>query len=381
MEIIAKNLNNLIFICSFIILFIVLYFLTKRFFLIFLKKTLTDNELIDNILSKNNIFLYLFYLIPVPILYFTSFLFINIQIVIQKIVLTYTYILVILLLQEILEIIYQIYNSYEISKEKPIKVFIQMGKIIVAVVGSIAIISVIFNTSFITLISGLGALTAILMLVFKDSLLSFKAGIQLIVNDMLRINDWVEIPKYGADGDVIEISLDTIKVRNWDKTITFIPTYKLMEDSFKNWRGMIETKARRIARSILIDQHSVRFLKKEEIDYLKKFSIISDYLINREEEIKIKNANPDKFLTNIGTFRIYILNYLKNNQNIVNNNYDLPLMVRQLEPTPYGIPLQIYAFVRTTELLEYEQIQSDIFDHILAIMPEFDIMLYQVISK
>ncbi|GIW22778.1 MAG: hypothetical protein KatS3mg068_1785 [Candidatus Sericytochromatia bacterium] len=154
-----------------------------------------------------------------------------------------------------------------------------------------------------------------------------------------------------------------------------------MEDSFKNWRGMIETKARRIARSILIDQHSVRFLKKEEIDYLKKFSIISDYLINREEEIKIKNANPDKFLTNIGTFRIYILNYLKNNQNIVNNNYDLPLMVRQLEPTPYGIPLQIYAFVKTTELLEYEQIQSDIFDHILAIMPEFDIRLYQVISK
>ncbi|GIW22777.1 MAG: hypothetical protein KatS3mg068_1784 [Candidatus Sericytochromatia bacterium] len=221
MEIIAKNLNNLIFICSFIILFIVLYFLTKRFFLIFLKKTLTDNELIDNILSKNNIFLYLFYLIPVPILYFTSFLFINIQIVIQKIVLTYTYILVILLLQEILEIIYQIYNSYEISKEKPIKVFIQMGKIIVAVVGSIAIISVIFNTSFITLISGLGALTAILMLVFKDSLLSFKAGIQLIVNDMLRINDWVEIPKYGADGDVIEISLDTIKVRNWDKNNNF----------------------------------------------------------------------------------------------------------------------------------------------------------------
>lgn len=381
MEIIAKNLNNLIFICSFILFFVILYFSTKKFFLIFLKKVSPDNNLINKILERNNIFLYLFYLIPVPILYFLSFLFIDIQITIQKIVLTYTYIVIILLFQELLSIIHQIYNSYEISKKKPIKVFIQMGKIIIATIGFIGIISVIFNTSFIALISGLGALTAILMIVFKDSLLSFKAGIQLIANDMLRIDDWVEIPKYEANGDVIEISLDTIKVRNWDKTITFIPTYKLMEDSFKNWRGMIETKARRIARSILIDQHSVKFLRKEEINYLKKFSIINDYLLQKEKEIIERNADYDKYLTNIGTFRIYILNFLKNNENIITDNEDLPLMVRQLEPTPYGIPLQTYAFVRSTELLQYEQIQSDIFDHILAIMPEFDIRLYQVISK
>jgi miniconductance mechanosensitive channel len=382
MEIIAKNLNNLIFICSFILFLVILYFFTKRFFFIFLRKLSIDNNLINNILQKNRVFIYLFYLIPVPILYFLSFLFINnVQTIIQKLVLIYTYITFILILQEILDIIHQIYDSYDISKQKPIKVFIQMGKIIITIIGFIGILSVLFNTSFLTLISGLGALTAILMLVFRDSLLSFKAGIQLITNDMLRIDDWVEIPKYSADGEVIEIALDTIKVRNWDKTITFIPTYKLMEDSFKNWRGMIETRARRIARSILIDQHSIRFLKKEEINYLKKIEIIKEYLIEKEKEMEEKNYDKNMYLTNIGTFRMYILNFLKNNENVINNNEDLPLMVRQLEPTPYGVPLQIYAFIKAIKLLEYEKVQSDIFDHILAMMPEFDIRLYQVISN
>jgi len=217
--------------------------------------------------------------------------------------------------------------------------------------------------------------------------LSFKSGIQLIANDMLRIGDWIELPKYGADGDVIEISLDTIKVRNWDKTITFIPTYRLMEDSFKNWRGMTDAGGRRIYRSIIIDQHSVRFLTPKDIDKFKKFYLLTDYIEEKELELTEYNKSLQldtsiivngRRMTNIGTFRAYLFNYLRSYPDI---NQDLELLVRQLQPTSEGIPIQIYAFTKSTQWDVYESVQSDIFDHILAILNEFDLRIYQKLSR
>jgi miniconductance mechanosensitive channel len=386
MDIINNNLNELIYLCLVILISVISYFIAKRYVLNVVKNVVVKtHNTWSEIFFQEKVFHYIIYLIPAPIFYLSSFLFPYFQSKIEKIILIYVSIILIFLLEKILSVFLIIYSSYEeIAKKRPIKTFIQAGKILVYLLGFLFILSLIFNKSILAFLSGLGALTAVLMIVFKDSLLSFKAGLQLIYNDMLRIDDWVEIPKFGADGDIIEISLDTIKVRNWDKTITFIPTYKLMEDSFKNWRGMTETGARRICRSIIIDQFSIRFLNNDDIQRYKKIDLISNYM--REKELEINKFNTDnnidlsepingKKLTNIGTFRRYALNYLKRHPNI---NQDLHLLVRQMSPTSEGIPLEIYAFSNFTDLTEYEELQSDIFDHLLAIMPKFDLKVYQI---
>lgn len=385
MDIINDNINELIYLCLVVLCSVISYFLAKRYVLSAVKKVVVRNQNPwSEIFFQENVFHHIIYLIPAPILYLSSFLFPYFQSKIEKIILIYVAIVLILLFEKILSVLLRIYNSYEIAKKRPITTFIQVGKIIIYSLGLLFILSLIFNKSILAFLSGLGALTAVLMIVFKDSLLSFKAGIQLIYNDMLRIDDWVEIPKFGADGDVIEISLDTIKVRNWDKTITFIPTYKLMEDSFKNWRGMTETGARRICRSIIIDQFSIRFLTNEDIQRFKKIHLISDYMIEKENEVNTYNKDNNidlteringRKLTNIGTFRRYALTYLKEHPDI---NQHLHLLVRQMSPTSEGIPLEIYAFSKFTNLNEYEELQSDIFDHFLAVMPEFDLKVYQV---
>ncbi len=275
-----------------------------------------------------------------------------------------------------------VYSRRPNAGSRPIKGYVQVGKIVIFCITAILIVAALIDRSPILLFSGLGAMAAVLMLVFKDTILSLVASVQLTSNDMLRVGDWIEMPKYGADGDVIDIALHTVKVQNWDLTITTIPTHKLIEDSFKNWRGMSESGGRRIKRPLMIDQNSVRFLSDAEVDNLERFALIRPYLDAKEAEIAAWNlANPDsaeavnaRRLTNVGTFRAYIVAYLKAHPRITDR---MTMLVRQLSPSPEGLPIEIYCFTATTAWGEYEDIQSDIFDHLIAILPEFGLRLFQ----
>ena len=260
---------------------------------------------------------------------------------------------------------------------------IQSIKLIFGIICFIYVISVLMDKSPVAILSGLGAMSAVLMLVFKDTILGFTAGLQLSTNKMVQIGDWIEMSKYGADGDVIDIGLNVVKVRNFDKTITTIPTYALVSDSFKNYRGMKESGGRRIKRAIKIDIKSIKFLTEEDIQRLKKANLLAPYLEKKQNEIKAYNeknnfdlsvAMNGRRITNIGTLRAYILTYLRNHPNI---NKDMTIMVRQLAPDEFGIPMEIYCFTSTTIWTEYEEIQSDIFDHIFSVLGEFEIKPYQ----
>jgi miniconductance mechanosensitive channel len=233
------------------------------------------------------------------------------------------------------------------------------------------------------LLSGFGAMTAILLLVFKDTILSLVASVQLTAHDMVRVGDWIEMPQCGADGDVVDVQLHTVKVQNWDKTITTIPTHRLISESFRNWRGMSQSGGRRIKRAVYLDVNSIRFQTSEEIEHFKRFALLKDYVANKEQELADYNASlkeavdeavNKRRLTNVGSFRAYAWNYLKNRPDI---HEGMTLMVRQLAPGPEGLPLEIYCFTDTTVWTEYEGIQADIFDHLLAIVPEFGLRLYQ----
>ncbi|AIL32491.1 mechanosensitive ion channel family protein [Basilea psittacipulmonis] len=286
----------------------------------------------------------------------------------------------------LLNIIQNYMLTNNVAKQFPIGGIVQTIKLISSLALIIILISMVLGKSPTVLISGLGAMTAVLMLVFKDPILGFVAGIQLSANNMLRIGDWLEMPKYHADGSVVDIGLTTVKVRNWDNTITTVPTYALISDSFKNWRAMSESGGRRIKRSIFIDTNSVHFLSQKEIEHLSQSRLLTQYLTDRVAEVKAFNEQNEittdsylngRHLTNIGTFRIYLENYLRNNPQIHKN---MTLMVRQLQPTDKGIPMEIYCFTNTVAWLEYEAIQADIFDHIFAVAPEFGISLYQAPS-
>ncbi|MGB7453231.1 MAG: mechanosensitive ion channel domain-containing protein, partial [Lysobacterales bacterium] len=231
--------------------------------------------------------------------------------------------------------------------------------------------------------SGIGALTAVLMLIFRDAILGFVAGIQLAANKMISNGDWIEMPKYGADGDVMEVTLTTVKVQNWDKTITTIPTYALISESFKNWRGMQDSGGRRIKRSINIDMNSIRFCNEEMLNRFGKIQYISEYIDTKKHELeafnkatKVDNASlaNGRRMTNVGTFRAYVEAYLQNHPMI---NLQMTFLVRQLQPTEYGLPIEIYVFSKDQVWANYETIQADIFDHILAVIPEFDLRVYQ----
>lgn len=271
----------------------------------------------------------------------------------------------------------------ERAKARPIKGYIQVAQLVVHLLSAIVMVAVLIERSPLLLLSGLGALTAVLLLVFRDTLLSLVAGVQLSTHDLLRLGDWIEMPSLGADGEVIDIALHTVKVQNWDKTIVSIPTWRLIGESFKNWRGMSESGGRRIKRALLIDQPSVRFLREDEVGRLGRFALIRDYLERKREEIRRWNEQlredglepvNTRRLTNLGTFRAYCLAYLKHHPRI---RQDMTLLVRQLAPTPTGLPLELYGFTDTTAWAEYESIQADIFDHLLAILPEFDLRLFQ----
>ncbi|MDR0587938.1 MAG: mechanosensitive ion channel family protein [Burkholderiales bacterium] len=284
-------------------------------------------------------------------------------------------------LNHILDWCNKLYQHRADAAKKPIKGYLQVIKIAIYAIATVLIIANLMDRSPLILLSGLGAMAAVLMLIFQDTILSLVASVQLSSNDMVRVGDWIEMPNLNTDGAVIDIALHTVKVQNWDNTITTIPTKRLISDSFKNWRGMSESGGRRIKRSIFLDQHSVRFLSDEDIKHLERLKLIDAYLHSKENELnqwneQLKNVDAvnHRRLTNIGTFRAYVVHYLKNHPNI---HPKMTLLVRQLSPTAAGVPIEIYCFTNTTVWAEYEDIQSDIFDHLFAIVPEFGLRVFQ----
>tara|TARA_Y100000991_G_scaffold134030_1_gene100996 strand:+ start:20 stop:1228 length:1209 start_codon:yes stop_codon:yes gene_type:complete len=301
----------------------------------------------------------------------------------QRIISSFLAIFLGLTLNELLSILNNASSKYDALKDRPIKGYIQIVKIILNAFIFIIVFAILSGQSVTYYISGLGALTAVLLLVFQDTILSFVASVQIGQNNIINNGDWIEVPEYGADGDVIDIALHTVKVQNWDKTITSIPTSKIISTSVKNWRGMSEFGGRRIMRSITIDISSIKFLSIQDIENLKKIPPIKSYLDEKIKEVEMFNNDSSndtsqieqRNLTNIGTFRAYVENYLRQNENLDTQN--MTFLVRQLAPTNQGVSIQIYTFTKTTDWVEYEKIQSDIFDHLLAVLHKFDLRAYQ----
>lgn len=278
-----------------------------------------------------------------------------------------------------------VYSRYEISKGRPIKGYLQVVMILAWCSAGIVVIAAIVDQSPFYFLSGLGAMTAVLLLIFRDSILSLVAGIQLTGNDLIRVGDWIEMPAFNADGDVVDIALNVVKVQNWDRTISVIPAHKFLDYSFKNWRPMFESGGRRIKRALHLDMNSIRFLTGDEIARMHKFAPLRDYLKEKEKEIAEWNESNSpgdvgderinrRNLTNIGTFRAYIFNYLRRHPKV---HEKMTLLVRQLEPGPQGLPIEIYCFTNDTGWASYEDIQADLFDHLLAIVGEFGLRVFQ----
>lgn len=279
--------------------------------------------------------------------------------------------------------IYQVYSEKDQFRDRPLKGLLQTLQISLWVIGGIVVVGNLIGQSPLSLLAGLGASAAVLMLIFKDSIMGFVSGVQLSANDMLKVGDWIAMPKYGADGKVIEVTLNTVKVRNWDNTITTIPPYLLVSDSFQNWRGMQESGGRRIKRSINIDMTSVKFCTPEMLEKYRKIHLLKDYIEQTEQVVEAYNKHHHidnsilvngRRQTNLGVFRAYLTAYLKSLPVV---NTELNCMVRQLQPTDHGIPIELYFFSKIKEWIPYEGVQADVFDHVLAIIPEFELRVFQ----
>jgi miniconductance mechanosensitive channel len=308
----------------------------------------------------------------------------NLVQLVQRVAMGFMVLVLVLSADGLLTAVNDIYAKRPDAKSRPIKGYLQIVKIILFIAAGILVISTLMGESPTLILGGFGAMTAVILLVFKDTILSLVASVQITQYDMIAVGDWLEMPKYGADGDVIDIALHSITIQNWDKTISKIPTHKFIEDSFKNWRGMSQSGGRRIKRAFHLDVNTVRFLTEEETDRLGSFELLRDYMRDKLEEVGMYNAMKEegesgliphtRKLTNVGTLRAYIVAYLRQHPKI---HQDMTLIVRQLEPGPEGLPMQIYAFSNDTNWANYEGLQSDIFDHILAILPEFGLRVYQ----
>ncbi len=337
-----------------------------------------DDLLLDNVIMRR-----ISYIPPLLIMDGLIYLFPTIEAIGHKLIQSLLIIVLALIATQFLTNINQVYERSTISRNKPIKSYIQIFKIILYIATAIVILSIFLGQPPWYLLTGLGAMTAVILLIFRDTILSFVASLQITSNDLVRVGDWIEVPTFGADGDVIDIALHTIKIQNWDKTITTIPTHKLIEVSFKNWRGMQNTGGRRIKRSIYIDQSSIKFCNENMLKRFKSMHLLRDYVSRKQQELDAYNREHGfddsevvngRRMTNIGTFRAYITEYLKQHPRL---HHRLTTMVRQLNPGPDGIPLEIYCFTNTVEWIAYEGIQSDIFDHILAVVPEFELRIFQ----
>jgi miniconductance mechanosensitive channel len=349
--------------------------------------TAKTETLWDDVIFNKRVLSSLATLIPAIILDYSLPLLFHDMVLFVPIVLKATDIIIILVSSWILASFFNSINEMlsqeERYKDKPIGSFTQLAKILIFCVGAILVISIMIGKSPIYLLSGLGAIAAIILLVFRDSILGFVASIQLSANNMVHVGDWVTVPKYGADGDVLEINLTTIKVQNFDLTITTIPTYAFISDSFTNWRGMQNSSGRRIKRAILIKIDSIRFCTDAMLERFQKYQLISEYLTEKRAEISAYNATHNidttslvngRNMTNIGVFKVYIEMYLKANPNI---NQEMMIMVRQLPTSELGLPLEIYAFSKDKNWKAYEYIMADIFDHVLAVAPKFDLELFE----
>ena len=363
---------------SFITYLITRYIILRAISNLF-RKTSTD---LDDILIDKGLFNRLSYIVPLLIIYNLIALLPE-YIIVGRLVLASISVLILASLDSLISSINEIYSKSKYSNRLNIKSYLQILKLIINLFGIIIIVAVLSGKSPLYLLSGIGALTAVLMLVFKDTILSFVSSIQISSNDLFKVGDWVEAPQFGADGDVIDIALHTVKIQNWDKTISVIPTHKLIDSSFKNWRGMSESGGRRVKRSINIDMNSIKFCTDEMIGRYRKFDLIKQYIENKISDIDKHNTTKNimdetlvngRALTNIGTFREYISAYLSNHPKI---HKDMTFLIRQLAPTENGVPIQIYIFINDTNWVSYESIQSDIFDHLLAISQEFDLRVFQ----
>ncbi|MCF8370748.1 MAG: mechanosensitive ion channel family protein [Bacteroidales bacterium] len=363
--------------------------ISKKVFLSIIQKIVRKSRTIwDDILLDKNVFSRLAHFTPAIVVYLlSSVVFSDFPDAVAKVVKSgaslYMVIMLMVLLNSFLNGVKGIYETTEVAENRPITGFVQLIKILIYLVGGIVILSTLLNKTPGYFLTGLGAFAAVLLLVFKDTILGFVASIQLSGNNMVKPGDWISMPKYNADGTVLEITLNTVKVQNWDKTIATIPTYAMVSESFSNWRGMEESGGRRIKRSLLIDMKSIRFCDEEMLDRFEKIRYIKSYIQEKRKIIKENNESLQedgkvranlRRLTNIGTFRIYIEKYLRANSNI---HEEMTFLVRQLQPTELGLPLEIYVFSKDQRWAFYEAIQADIFDHLLAIIPEFDLRVFQ----
>tara|TARA_Y100000994_G_C15703155_1_gene446104 strand:- start:5715 stop:6917 length:1203 start_codon:yes stop_codon:yes gene_type:complete len=370
-------LFGLISLFSLVIYILIRYVVLRLIFHLF-EKTSTK---LDDILIEQGFLNRISYVFPLLVFYNLFKHLIGNYEIVNRLLLCLVAIVLVAAINALLNVLNDIYNKSKYSDSINVKSYVQILKLIVNLFAIIIIIAILTGQSPFYLLSGIGALTAVLMLVFKDTILSFVSSIQINSNNLFKIGDWVEAPQFGADGDVIDIALHSIKIQNWDKTISIIPTHKLVDSSFKNWRGMTDSGGRRIKRSINIDLNSIKFCDDVLIEKLKTITVISEYLNNKLSEINNHNESISKdsiingrALTNIGTYRAYVKAYLKNNKYIHEN---MTFLVRQLSPTENGLPLQIYVFSNNTNWVEYEEIQSDIFDHLLAALEQFDLKIYQ----
>ena len=354
---------------------IILTLLTRMF-----RKTSTD---LDDILVNRNVFNRLAYLVPALIFYNFAYAAPQFTLIIQRASLTLMAIAGLMVINAFLSSLSDMYEKTKYSERMHIKSYIQITKLIVNILGTVIIVGIIINKDTTLLLSGLGAMTAVLLLIFKDTILSLVASIQISSNDLFKVGDWIEAPQFGADGDVVDIALHAVKIQNWDKTISIIPTHKLIDSAFRNWRGMSESGGRRIKRSLFIDMNSIRLCTEEMLDKFMRFEILTEYINGKIKEVtdhnesnKINTAEliNGRRLTNVGTFRAYIEAYLQNNSKI---HPEMTFLIRQLEPTARGLPIQIYVFTNDTDWVRYEGIQADIFDHLLAIIPEFGLKVFQ----
>lgn len=382
--ILAEGLTFVLLFGLALLAYYISWFILRRTLIAFIQRT--DNKY-DDVLLKNKVINRFSYLVPSYII--SSFVHETLPSfpltaeLIQSAIHIYVIIVGALIIDGIINSGHDIYKGFQVAKSKPIKGFIQVLKIVLWIAVGLMILATFIGQPISSMLIGLGTLSAVLMLVFKDPILGFVGGMQLSFNDMVRIGDWISMPKYGADGTVLEITLTTVKVQNWDQTITTIPTYSLVTDYFQNWRGMEESGGRRIKRHISIDMESVRFCTKEMLERFKTIQLISGYLDEKEKDIEAFNKanNIDtsnlangRHQTNLGVFRAYMKAYLRSHPRV---HQGLIMLVRHLQPTDKGIPLEIYVFSNRQAWAEFEDLQSDIFDHILAVMPQFELSIFQ----
>lgn len=383
--------KTLILLLSIVMLCIAADYIARRILLSFVTSLVKRSKVRwDDILLQENLFKHLAHFVPAVVAYMSiEFVFASFTLwidVIRAGIYIYMVIISILAADSFINGCNKIYETLPVAQHRPIKGYIQVFKIFLYFIGFVLILSIVLNKEVGYFFTGLGALAAVLLLVFKDSILGLVSGVQLSANDMVRIGDWISMPSHDADGVVIEISLNTIKVQNWDNTTCMLPVYALVNSSFNNWRGMQESGGRRIKRSIRIHTKTIKFCTKEMLDKFEKIHLIADYIKSMRTEIEQHNKQNKidtsidingRKLTNVGVFRKYIIAYLQNNSNI---RKDMTFLVRQLQPDSKGLPIEIYVFSKRQEWAIYEDIQADIFDHILASIVVFDLKVFQEAS-